>query len=67
VFTKILVPLDGTPEAAVALAPARVVAGATGATLRQVRVIEADAADERTSAAASLEQVARRKPRSRTR
>jgi nucleotide-binding universal stress UspA family protein len=39
VFQKVLVPLDGTAESAVALPLARLVAAATGAQMRLVRVI----------------------------
>jgi nucleotide-binding universal stress UspA family protein len=46
VFSKILVPLDGTPEAAVALTPARTVAEATGAAVCLLTVIDADAPEE---------------------
>jgi len=45
VFSKILVPLDGTPEAAVALTPARTVAKATGAAVCLLTVIDADASE----------------------
>ncbi len=40
-FERVLVPLDGTSQSAVALPPARVLALATGGTLRLLRVIEA--------------------------
>jgi nucleotide-binding universal stress UspA family protein len=57
VFQKLLVPLDGTAESAVALPLARLVAAATGAELRLLRVIhphgdnarEADTAEARRS------------------
>jgi nucleotide-binding universal stress UspA family protein len=39
VFTKLLVPLDGTAESAVALPLARTVAGATGATVLLMQVV----------------------------
>jgi len=42
-FSKILVPLDGTPEAAVALTPALTVAKATGASIHLLTVSDADA------------------------
>lgn len=38
-FAKLLIPLDGTPEAAVALPPARALAKATGAELLLCRVV----------------------------
>jgi nucleotide-binding universal stress UspA family protein len=38
-FKRVLVPLDGTPQSAAALPPARAVAVATGGTLRLLRVI----------------------------
>ena len=57
-FSKILVPLDGTPEAAVALAPARTVAKATGALVTLVTVIDTEASlADHTSATAQLERV----------
>jgi nucleotide-binding universal stress UspA family protein len=49
VFSKILVPLDGTPEAAVALTAARTVAKATGAAVCLLTVIDADAPDGDTA------------------
>src|ERR1044071_7756158 len=38
-FTKILVPLDGTPQSSVALLPARTIAHATHATITLVHVL----------------------------
>jgi nucleotide-binding universal stress UspA family protein len=46
VFSKILVPLDGPPDPAVALTPALTVARATGATLQLLTVIDAGASAE---------------------
>ena len=55
-FSKILVPLDGTSEAAVALMPARTVAKATGAAVTLVTVIDTEAsAADHTRATAQLE------------
>jgi nucleotide-binding universal stress UspA family protein len=42
VFSKILVPLNGTSEATAALAPARTMAQATGAAVTLVTVIETE-------------------------
>lgn len=47
-FTKLLVPLDGTPEAAVALPPARALAKATGSGLVLCRVVPHDIPTEGT-------------------
>jgi nucleotide-binding universal stress UspA family protein len=59
VFTKILVPLDGTSEAMAALAPAQTVATATGAVLCLLQAIESDGAGpDHARATADLEVVA---------
>jgi len=50
-FEKLLVPLDGTAESAVALPIARAMARATGATVTLLRVLAADEADGITRAA----------------
>lgn len=42
-FSTILIPLDGTPEAAVALTPALTVAKATGAAVHRLTVIDGEA------------------------
>jgi nucleotide-binding universal stress UspA family protein len=57
-FERILVPLDGTPEAAVALAPALALAKATGAKLRLVRVTELPTGPEAEAASENLTRVA---------
>jgi nucleotide-binding universal stress UspA family protein len=57
-FTRILVPLDGTPEAAVALTPALALARATDAGLALVRVTASPAAPEADAAAANLARIA---------
>jgi nucleotide-binding universal stress UspA family protein len=60
-FKKLLVPLDGTAESAVALPLARTVARATGAEVRLVRVVRLQAVStegERDVAAESLKRVA---------
>jgi nucleotide-binding universal stress UspA family protein len=49
VFTRILVPLDGTSEAMAALTPARTVATATGAAVCLLTVLDDDASGERYS------------------
>lgn len=54
-FTRILVPLDGTPEAAAALPLARAMACATDADVMLVRVVEADDDATRAEACAYLE------------
>jgi len=60
VFTKILVPLDGTPEAMAALAPAQTVATATGAAICLVQAIESDGSGpDHALATADLEVMAR--------
>ena len=58
-FARILVPLNDTPEAAVALAPAQTVAKATGASITLLTVIDTAASEaDHTSATAHLERVA---------
>ena len=58
-FSKILVPLDGTPEPEVALTPARTVARVTGATLHLLTVIEAGTAlGDQSRITADLQNVA---------
>ena len=58
-FTKILVPLDGTSEAMAALTPARTLAMATGASVCLLTAIESDAIGADSSrATADLEVVA---------
>ncbi len=47
-FEKLLVPLDGTAESAVALPIARAMARATGATVTLLRVLAADEEDRTT-------------------
>jgi nucleotide-binding universal stress UspA family protein len=60
VFTRILVPLDGTPEGMAALTPAQTVATATEAVICLLMAIESDAAGADASrATADLEMVAR--------
>ena len=55
-FAKILVALDGTPEAMAALTPARTVARATGAVICLLTAIESDASGTKFSrATADLE------------
>ena len=59
-FTRILVPLDGTSEAMSALTPAQTVAMATGAVVCLLTAIESDASGtEDSRATADLEVVAR--------
>jgi len=59
VFTKMLVPLDGTSEAMAALAPARTLATATGAVVCLLMAIESDASgSDHSRATADLEVVA---------
>jgi nucleotide-binding universal stress UspA family protein len=59
VASTILVPLDGTPEAAVALTPARTVAEATGAAVCLLTVIDADAPEgDHAGSMSELEAVA---------
>jgi len=59
VFSKILVPLDGTSEAMAALAPAQTVATATGAVLCLLQAIESDeSGPEHARATADLEVMA---------
>jgi nucleotide-binding universal stress UspA family protein len=53
-FSKLLVPWDGTPESAVALPPARTLAGKTGASLTLMRVLP-----DRGSSSDQDEQLAR--------
>jgi nucleotide-binding universal stress UspA family protein len=53
-FEKLLVPLDGTAESALALPIARAMARATGATVTLLRVLPADE-DDRTTGAAQRE------------
>jgi nucleotide-binding universal stress UspA family protein len=57
-FTRILVPLDGTPEAAVALAPAVALAKATDAELTLVRVTASPDAPDAEAAAENLSRIA---------
>jgi nucleotide-binding universal stress UspA family protein len=61
-FTKLLVPLDGTPEAAVAVLPALTLARATGASVHLIRVSRAalgvPPVDEAAEAELGLERVA---------
>lgn len=59
-FTRILVPLDGTSEAMDALTPAQTLATATGATICLLKAIQSDAAGaDSARATADLELVAR--------
>ena len=59
-FTKILVPLDGTSEATAALTPAQTVATATGAVICLLTAIESDASGpDHSRATADLEVAAR--------
>jgi nucleotide-binding universal stress UspA family protein len=59
VFSKILVPLNGTSEATAALAPARTVAKATGAAVTLVTAIDTEGAEaDHTRATTQLESVA---------
>ena len=61
-FTKLLVPLDGTPEAAVAVLPALTLARATGASMHLIRVslaaLGVPPLDEAVEAERGLERVA---------
>ena len=58
-FSRILVPLNDTPEAAVALAPAHTLAKATGASITLLTVIDTAASEaDHTRATAHLERVA---------
>jgi nucleotide-binding universal stress UspA family protein len=59
-FTKILVPLDGTSDAMIALTPAQTVAMATGAVVCLLMAIESDASGpDHSRTTADLEVVAR--------
>jgi nucleotide-binding universal stress UspA family protein len=58
-FSKLLLPLDGSPEAAAAVPAARTLARATGAAVRLVRVVPEDQAERFAPAAAELDAVAR--------
>jgi nucleotide-binding universal stress UspA family protein len=58
-FATMLVPLDGTAEAAVALPVARALGRAAGGAIRLVRVVRGDRSDEVATASANLWEVAR--------
>jgi nucleotide-binding universal stress UspA family protein len=59
VFSKIVVPLNGTSEATAALAPARTMAKATGATVTLLTVVDTEAGEaDHTGATTQLERVA---------
>src|SRR6266536_520409 len=58
-FAKLLVPLDGSPEAATALPAARTLAAALGASMRVVRVVPDQAIVATAEAATNLRAVER--------